>query len=188
MKAERKFEEPFEFIPFCRLVFSANHYPQSKDASQGFFRRWLVIPFERTFEGKEKIPRPILDARLAQPGELSGVLNKALAALPAIAQRGGFAECRSAMAAEQEFRERTDPIAAWLDRETAFDSNGYVAKRDLLIRYQAYSQAQEWPTISAKAFGQAFKRARPQITEGQRTIGGELREVWIGLRLIHDGR
>ena len=34
---ERKFQGSFEFVPFCRLVFSTNHYPQSKDSSAAFF-------------------------------------------------------------------------------------------------------------------------------------------------------
>ncbi len=49
MMAEYKFKDSFEFVPYARLVFSANHPPKSKDASPAFFRRWLVVPFERTF-------------------------------------------------------------------------------------------------------------------------------------------
>ena len=47
--AERKYQDSFEFMPFCRLLFSANNPPQSSDGSSGFFRRWLVIPFDRIF-------------------------------------------------------------------------------------------------------------------------------------------
>jgi putative DNA primase/helicase len=46
---ERKFETSFEFTPYARLVFSANHPPKSEDASPAFFRRWLVVPFLKTF-------------------------------------------------------------------------------------------------------------------------------------------
>ena len=37
--AERKFQTSFEFISIARLIFSANHYPLSKDSSAAFFRR-----------------------------------------------------------------------------------------------------------------------------------------------------
>jgi hypothetical protein len=33
-----------------RLIFSTNHYPQSKDASHAFFRRWLVVPFDAVID------------------------------------------------------------------------------------------------------------------------------------------
>jgi putative DNA primase/helicase len=83
--AEPKFEESFEFVPYARLVFSANLPPKSQDASPAFFRRWLVAPFEKTFQvgAAGTIPRADLDAMLADPAELSGVLNKALLALAA---------------------------------------------------------------------------------------------------------
>lgn len=49
LMAEYKFRDSFEFIPYARLVFSANHMPKSKDASPAFFRRWLLVPFNATF-------------------------------------------------------------------------------------------------------------------------------------------
>src|SRR5258708_14791752 len=80
LMAEYKFKNSFEFIPYSRLVFSANHPPKSQDASPAFFRRWLVVPFERTFVdgAPDMIPSGMLDAMLSAPAELSGVLNKTL--------------------------------------------------------------------------------------------------------------
>ena len=86
---EYKYLESFDFVPFASLVFSANHPPQSTDGSQAFFDRWDVIPFNQSFRGTAReIPRAELDARLAAPGELSGLLNKALQVLPAVRRRG----------------------------------------------------------------------------------------------------
>lgn len=86
---ERKYHDSFDFRPYCRLIFSANTPPRTPDASEAFFDRWIVVPFERTFRGQPcEIPGPVLDERLAAPAELSGVLNRALAALPAVRDRG----------------------------------------------------------------------------------------------------
>jgi putative DNA primase/helicase len=41
--AEYKFKDSFEFVPYSRLVFSANHLPKSQDASPAFFRRWHAV-------------------------------------------------------------------------------------------------------------------------------------------------
>ena len=107
---ERKFQGSFEFLPFCRLVFSGNHYPQSKDGSAAFFRRWVVIPFERTFAPNEQIPRAVLDAQLADPSELSGVLNRALEALREMQKRGGFTQSETTKGASMEFVSMTHPV------------------------------------------------------------------------------
>ncbi len=183
LTAERKFCPSFEFTPFCRLVFSANHFPQSRDGSFAVFRRWVVVPFERTFEGREVIPKPVMDQRLSTPTELSGLLNKALKALPLLRQRGSFTRSESTQGAWLEFREQTDPVATWLETHTAITPDGMVTKKDLLIAYSAYCGEQGGPKMTEKAFGQALKRLRPTVREAQRVIQGSPKWVWLGLAL-----
>ena len=96
IQAEYKFQDSFDFRPFAKLVFSANHPTQSGDGSSAFFDRWLVVPCTRSFRGSsDEIPKSGLDAALADPIELSGVLNKALATFGDIRRRGGFFESAS---------------------------------------------------------------------------------------------
>ena len=129
MTGERKFVDSFEFEPFARLVFSANQPPRSEDNSAGFFRRWLVVPFTRTFDetNGKVVPRAVLDARLSDPAELSGVLNQALAYLPEVLRRG-VGETASMRNAWGEFRTSTDPLAVWLDLNTVAHPAATVAK------------------------------------------------------------
>jgi putative DNA primase/helicase len=129
LPAERKFCDSFEFVPFCKLVFSANRPPHSDDATHGFFRRWVVVPFLRCFEENAKgtKTREELDARLANPIELSGVLNKALQALAKI-RRDGFTQSETTRQAWQDFRTVTDPLAVWLEQKTIQSPTEMVAK------------------------------------------------------------
>ena len=91
IEVERKFQTPFTARLYSRLVFSANQFPQGQDPSQGFFDRWVVIPFERVFRGVAgEVKRNELDGRLAHPRELSGVLNRALEALRRLRQTQRF--------------------------------------------------------------------------------------------------
>ena len=71
--AEYKYRDSFDFEPFARLIFSANSLPRSGDMSSAFYRRWIVVPFERTFEEGTRghVPSKELDARLSNPSELS---------------------------------------------------------------------------------------------------------------------
>lgn len=182
LTAERKFQGSFEFSPFARLIFSANHYPVSKDASHAFFRRFLVIPFDAVLDPREKIPN--LAAQLATPGELSGVLNQALAVLPGMRQRGGFAQSESTRAALMEFREMTDPLSGWLDRFTVVRPDGMVSKKDLVISYNAAAVAASRPLMTPKAFCAAVRRLRPTIKDSQRGPRENVKEVFLGLALV----
>lgn len=181
--AEYKYLTSFEFVPFVRLVFSANHAPRSADASQAFFRRWHVVPFTRTFEGGEEIPRPEMDARLASPGELSGVLNKALLALKQIQECKGLMESPSMRAAGDEFRKATDPLAVWLESWTIEKREVFVTKKDLRSAYNSKAEAAGQPPMTETGFGLALRRLRPNLKEAQRTVAGKKEWVWLGLGL-----
>jgi P4 family phage/plasmid primase-like protien len=185
LMAEYKFKDSFEFIPYARLVFSANHPPKSQDASPAFFRRWLVVPFERTFAdgAPDTIPSDKLDAMLSDPTELSGVLNKALEALTAIRTRG-LSESDSTRHATDEFRQATDPLAVWLDRKTILQPDAVTPQDQLHREYCRNCADVGRPTISKTAFGRAMKKLRPAVTDYQRTVNGVLAWCYIGIALL----
>jgi P4 family phage/plasmid primase-like protien len=186
LHAEYKYRESFEFRPYCRLVFSANHVPRSGDASHAFFRRWLVVPFERTFEPSQQVPREVLDARLSDPKELSGVLNRALALLPRV-RREGFTESESMREAWEEFKAMTDPVSVWLENHTVTGPNAWVAKSELIAAYNKTAEDEGRAGMTAQAFGRAIKRARPQVGESQRTVGGRQVKCYAGIGLKGGG-
>ena len=182
VSAEYKFRDSFEYVPFCKLIFSANKPPQSGDSTHGFFRRWQVVPFSQSFEegAASTQRREELDARLSQPGELSGVLNKALQALATI-RGGGFTQTDSMREAWQEFRNATDPLAVWLDQATIELPTAMVSKGDLMAMFNKHLTDSGKPPMTRMAFGLALKRTRPQITEAQRTLKGRLQWVYQGI-------
>jgi putative DNA primase/helicase len=186
LEAERKFHESFPFRPFARLVFSSNNPPRSQDSTHGFFRRWLVVPFNQTFTGTRKLPRSVLDARLADRRELSGVLNRALAVLPRL-RADGIKEAPSMKAAWNEFREVTDPLAVWLDRETVLVADAMIPKEHLRRAYERDCTKRGAAPESEKAFGSAIKRIMPNVKDAQRTRDGKPNTwVYLGITLRAD--
>jgi P4 family phage/plasmid primase-like protien len=179
---ERKNQHPFDVKLYARLVFSANHLPRAADSSHAFFRRWEVLPFLRTFEAHEQIPRRELDARLSSPKELSGVLNRALAIQPRLL-REGFRQSTSMLEANDEFRRTTDPLSVWLERST-FEQIDHLVPCDLLRKeYQAACLLEGRPIMTDTAFGMAFKRLKPHIEKKQRTYANELKWCYINIGL-----
>src|SRR6185295_3929899 len=178
---EYKYGESFEFLPFARLLFSANHFPRSKDSSYAFFRRWEVIPFDRTITKEQRKAKPDILARLTSPGELSGLLNRCLDVLPTLRSRGGFVQTETTTAARVEFQEYTDPLAVWIDRHTVLDPSGVVTKKDLFLSYSAESEEAGRPVAPARTFYAAVKQLRPTLQETMRRVNGNPRDVFIGL-------
>jgi P4 family phage/plasmid primase-like protien len=182
---EYKYLDSFEFAPFAKLLFSANVPPRSDDSSHGFFRRWAVIPFLRCFEDNDpnKVSREVLDARLSDPAEQSGVLNKALHALKVLRKTNRFTEGESMRKAADEFRSATDPLTVWLDQNTELDPEGDVIQSDLRDAYNDSCQKSGRGLMTATAFGLSIKRARPKLEKKQLTKNLKMNWCYVGIRL-----
>lgn len=69
--AERKNKDPFSFRPYARFLFSCNEIPRNYgDRSEGFYRRLIIIRFERS------VPKAKRDPNLAEKlsAERDGIL------------------------------------------------------------------------------------------------------------------
>ncbi len=106
--AEYKFGKIFRFRPFTKLVFSANELPESDDTTNGYYRRYFIVPFDNVFENNPGAGRQ-LDEMLADDNELSGLLNLALDVLPDVRRRG-LSITPSVETATEEYQVSTDPV------------------------------------------------------------------------------
>ncbi len=70
IEAERKFKPSFSFRPYVRLIGATNHLPRLRDLSEGFFRRAIILGFNRQFSEAEQDHS--LEAKL--DAELPGIL------------------------------------------------------------------------------------------------------------------
>lgn len=183
LMVERKFRNAFKFRPFAHLLFSANHYPRSKDASLAFFDRFIVIPFTRRFR-TTKAERDFdqLKAELAQPNELSGLLNKALSQYEKIREYG-YTVTPSMVAAGNEFRNLTDPLTAWVQENVHSSYSAMVGREYLFSQYNASCARSGRPAISERAFNARLEEVRPNIRSAQRHWRGSKTRVWLGIDL-----
>ncbi|MDX6768931.1 MAG: phage/plasmid primase, P4 family [Elusimicrobiota bacterium] len=178
VRAEHKFQPAFTFRPYARLLFSANELPYSADHTTAFFRRWIVVPFLRSFEGKTA-DKDIL-AKLTTPSALSRLLNRALAGLQRLEERGGFTTCESVEQATEKYRRDCDNVyefalenlertpGAWLPREQVFNHYTHWAQK-------AGMQKPHAAKGFAKALASSFR-----LHEGRKYLGdGSRPHVWL---------
>ena len=55
IRAEKKFRDPFDFIPSHTVVLYTNHLPKVGASDDGTWRRLIVIPFQAKIEGSSDI-------------------------------------------------------------------------------------------------------------------------------------
>ena len=130
---EHKNKDPFVMRPYATCWFGTNHLPHTRDFSEAFFRRAVVLDFNRVFSEQEKDPN-LLDKLTA---ELSGILNLCLNAYAAALQFG-FTDPSSSRVAKQKWRLETDQVQQFVS-ESCLMGPGYTVKSSLL-----YSKYKIW--------------------------------------------
>lgn len=190
IEGEVKFKTAFTFTPYCTLIFSANHYPQVSGDAEAFLDRCYIIPMERRFRRTtEEVSRRVLAERLADPRELSGVLNKALPGLSRLLARGRYPDVESARVAMAEMRDATDQVAQWLEKNTERVDGDLVSQKRLVDAYNLWAREGDHPTILSRAMSEAVKRTYPGLPLIQRTYHRKSRVwCWVGLNLLKRSR
>ncbi len=181
LTAERKFKDPFSFTNYARLIFSANKLPRSADTSFAFYERWLIIPFEKTFDTKNPATDPDLRVKLAAPGELSGILNRALAGLQRLYFAGKFTEPASVRAALNEYRRQNDSIMSFCEDCIDLAPDKTVIKQDLYNSYKIWCESQGLRPFSQTKMKPSLLQVFPQVTDGRNGKYGP--RVWFGIDL-----
>ena len=120
---------------------------------------------------------------LADPAELSGVLNKAIKAIASIRTKG-LSESESIRRAMDEFRQTTDPVAVWLDRNTVLEPDALIPADRLWQDYNQDCVAKGRPTVSKTALGRAIAQLRPSVEKKQRTVNGKLAWSYVGIGVV----
>lgn len=110
IQVQRKHQQGFKLKPFCKLIFSCNRFPKVFDQSQGFFRRWIIVKWERNFDGdperdeglKQKLPTNQEEKNLVFSCfvRLANRLNKV----------GKFSHTVNWKTIQREWNENADPL------------------------------------------------------------------------------
>jgi putative DNA primase/helicase len=148
--AERKFQQPFNYVNYDKLLYSANKVPEVYDDTTAFFRRWIIQVFPNEFIGANADPH-ILD-KLTTEEELSGLLNKALIALQRLLEKGQFSYSKTTEEIREDYIRKSSPIAAFVMDCLEVDSDAFIEKKALYNEFAEYCRGRSLPTVVQDTF------------------------------------
>lgn len=125
----------FTFRSIALPILATNNAPKVNDASYGFERRLLIVPFARKF-GKDEIKPDLFDTIIEK--ELSGVLNRALAGLARLWAGKGFKEPIDAEHAKKEFLAASNPLKGFVDDAVITAPGGKTPVREVYERFRVW--------------------------------------------------
>jgi putative DNA primase/helicase len=135
--AEMKFADSIQFL--CRAVplICANHWPVTRDVSDAFRERAMVIDFTHRIEGAEKD-----DQRKAKmlAEELPGILNRFIAGISRLRARGTWEIPLDAAIAHEKWAGGSNAAMLFIDEMMTKEAEGFARRSQVWARYRAWQR------------------------------------------------
>jgi P4 family phage/plasmid primase-like protien len=188
---EPKYKKEFKIHCFARLLFSANNPPTSKEGGSAYYRRWVIVPFNREFTPNSANfrTRDEIAASLFTRGEMSGFLNRALEGMRRLNRQKDFTLPLTVQEALREFQSETDPLHLWMQEalDPLAPPDCFTPKEDLHRSFNQWRArgGRRLPPIASSIFWKDFRKAKGWAVLPERKLGGrQSRQICIqGVRL-----
>ncbi len=157
VRAQKKYGQPFSFRNNAKMIFSTNKIPDSDDKSYAYYKRWLILSFDKVFQGIAKDTDLI--NKLTMSDELSGLLNLALIALRQLKKDGGFKDI-SVEKVRKQYEYNTNTVKAFLDDKCVIDLTEpefCTPTVYLYNEYENYCQEKRVRPLEMNTFGSKLK-------------------------------
>lgn len=136
MTAEPKGKPHYDFTPEAGHIWGVNELPPTRDHTYGFYRRFVVIPFEIKFEGATKK----VDYHKELIAELPGVFARCVAAAQRLVQRKDFVHPVGSSDAIEEWKDLSDQIRTFVKDCCVVDKNATASLSGVYAAYEYWAK------------------------------------------------
>jgi putative DNA primase/helicase len=176
--ARRMREDFWTFAPTHKLILATNHKPNIRTTDHGTWRRQKLVPFTVQIPERETRQNPSGETHQQRP---LGLLRWAVEGCLAW-QRRGLGEPEAVKTATAEWREESDPLAAFLTVECELGGDFQVEASRLFAAYERFAADNDDESMSKQAFGRRLTERG--MASGKGT--GGVRQ-WLGIKLRPEG-
>lgn len=153
IRAERKYGQAFTFTCHATPMFSANELFRTPDATEGFLRRWVLLPMTADVRRLGPFDEHALYA------EGAGILNRLLPAMQALMARGTFTETAASRELSARFADQADLVRTWLGEDDAVQDadphrtdGAWRARSEVYARFRTWAQDSGHKPMSSTRF------------------------------------
>jgi putative DNA primase/helicase len=172
------YAEYFEFRSRIKLWCATNNLPKTDDLSDAFWRRMVVIPFDRQFKGVDRNTNILAELKR----ESSGILNRLYQGFQQWTNTTLKKPPPRVEGAVKEYKAESDVVARWIDMADVKQNGGYdttPAKAVYKLFTVWHDENENGKPISQIAFGKRMK----SMDIGSEKIGGN--RVYVGLDICN---
>jgi len=179
IRGQKKYGHAFPFEPSVKMIFSANQLPEVFDDSDGFYRKWEIIQWDRRFFGKDRdfsVKTIKSDKR-----ELSGMLGIMLNNAAILYRTNRLTYARSPRETREMWKEKSDPVDLFISEEVTRDVNSKTPVSDMYTRYTQWCRETDRIPGTHTRFNKSLKKNGYEKSATR--FGGETKQAWHGCKL-----
>ena len=177
IKAERKGQDPFEFNPYVKLLFSANDIPRMKDKTGAVLRRLVIIPFNARFTKDTDGYDPFIKYKLIQQDSLEYLIALGVEGLKRVIINNQFTSSESVQRQLEEYEEENNPIIAFI-ADCGVDMIENEPTTDVYKRYQVFCADNSMTPMSNIVFSKQINK-RLNFRTIQKKVNGRNFKVFV---------
>jgi len=177
VEADPKFKPPFHFRPYCKLIYALNNMPRVNDKTIAFYRRLLILKFNRQFQGagdNKNLKFDLLE-------ELDGIFLWCLEGLKRLTERKDFAPTNEMLENVEEYRLENNNVLVFVEEECTVSPLGATSKADLYDGFKEWCVRSGNKPLSKKNFGTELKKQFSQIKDARTAE----ERSWEGISLVN---
>lgn len=181
IQAEKKGQDPFEFNPYVKLIFSANNMPRIKDKTGAVLRRLVIIPFNAVFRETDEGYNPRITSKLIEQSSIEYLIKLGVEGLKRIIENKRFTSSDKVQQQLDEYENFNNPIKGFFKECDEQYGEGYIFREtatDIYARYQIYCSDNHLQPESNTVFGRSI-RSLFGVESKQRKIGGKNVRMYI---------
>lgn len=185
IRTERKNQPGFNFKPMAAHWFASNFLPRSKDSSEGFTRRWLVLEFDKVVPPEDRIPNY---SQVLVAEEREAIAAWAVLGLYRLLKNNGYTLPPSHVERLGQVKRANNTVAAFLASTSKVKVTDDVAdKIDLMSCFDQYvwhcrEIARGYP-VGYERFHQMIHELGHPVTEYRDDVAGHHKYQASGLKM-----
>ena len=129
--AEFKNKQGFDLQPFSSLIFSTNRFPKVYDDNkQGFFRRWIIVKWQRNFENDPQRDSKLKQKLLETKSDRDIVFSNLIHISKRLYDSNKFTYSKNWKENQKTWNENADPVKNFIETYTLEVENHNESKRE----------------------------------------------------------
>lgn len=180
---QEKYGKPFKLFPFCKLMFSCNRFPRITDQTQGFFRRWIIVKWDRDFGKEDNVRDPLLKEKLVSNRDEKNLVASCFVYLARkLNKTGKFTHTKNWKNTQKAWNENADPLDHFVTSYTK-DSDKDTPKRIMYRNYHLCMTSKGETPLGMGQFSKLFSQYyEDDVIRDDK--GNKVNRCWIGVECI----